>query len=85
MVDWYFKYNPGRYIPTDMASFGININLLYEREDIYFERYTRGDLEGVFLKKYEIKTSDFEPKAENCKRVKISSLEKNKRLRDMVF
>lgn len=71
VVGWFFAYNPGRYFPTDMASFAINTNILYDIKDTYFERFTKGDLEGGFLKKLNIKINDLEPKADCCTKVSI--------------
>ncbi|CAF0807464.1 unnamed protein product [Brachionus calyciflorus] len=71
VIDWFFVYNPRRYFPTDMASFALNVKLLHEFEDIYFERFTRGDLEGVFLKKFQIKMNELEPKANNCSKIYV--------------
>lgn len=52
-----------------MASFAIHVDLIHALEDCYFERFTRGDLEGVFLQKFAFTKDDFEAKASNCTRV----------------
>lgn len=69
VVDWFYAFNKKRYIPTDMASFAINVELLYQFEESYFERFTKNDLEGSFLKKLNVKLKDFEPKAKSCTKV----------------
>ncbi|RNA40968.1 Galactosylgalactosylxylosyl 3-beta-glucuronosyltransferase 3 [Brachionus plicatilis] len=71
VVDWFYAYNQRRYVPTDMASFAINVQLLYQFDDSYFERFTKSDLEGSFLKRLNIKVADFEPKAEVCSKIHV--------------
>lgn len=52
-----------------MASFAINVEILYQFEESYFDRFTKSDLEGSFLKKINVKLKDLEPKAESCRKV----------------
>ena len=69
VIGWFFVYNPKRKFPTDMASFAINVNILYKIKDPYFERLTRGNFEGAFLEKLKIEIEDLEPKADCCTKV----------------
>ena len=65
---WFFKYNPGRSFPTDMASFAVNARRLIDRPSAIFYHITRHDYEGTFLKEL-VAWHELEPKADDCTRV----------------
>ena len=61
---------PGRKFPVDMAGFAVNLRLIQEKTNAWFNPNTRsGVQETDFLSKLGIEGYDLEPKADNCTKV----------------
>ena len=59
-----------RKFPIDMAGFGINLQLLLEKQNSYFTMLSKSYLEGAFVEEF-VTQNELEGKADECTKVSL--------------
>ncbi len=72
VVSWLSAWRPDRRFATDMASFALNLKLLFRYPKANFRPDVKlGMLETEFLTAFQLTLADLEPKADNCTKVMV--------------
>ncbi|XP_003386699.1 PREDICTED: galactosylgalactosylxylosylprotein 3-beta-glucuronosyltransferase 3-like [Amphimedon queenslandica] len=72
VVSFHTSFRPDRTFPLDMGAFAVNLQILMNKPEVYINhKSAAGMLETTFLSDLEVKPSQLEARANDCKNIYV--------------